>query len=148
MKLLKSASISSFSGINFVLNELERAGVGTLLNCHLPALPAQCQYTWKELLYSFWSIFFCGGDCAEDLSIHLRDNFKGNPFVKVPSPDRILERMKSLSVPTRIFSTPRGHATHQFSINTSLNRLNLKLIRKLSKIKRGDVVLDYDNPFI
>ena len=148
MKLLKSASISSFGGINFVLNELEHTGVGKLLNCHLPALPAQCQYTWKDLLYSFWSIFFCGGDCAEDLSIHLRDNFKGNPFVKVPSPDRVLERMKSLSVPARIFSTPRGHATHQFSINTSLNRLNLKLIRKLSKIKRGDVVLDYDNTLL
>jgi len=28
--------------------------------------------------------------------------------IKVPSPDRVLERMKDLSCPVRLFDTPRG----------------------------------------
>lgn len=148
MKILKSAAISSFGGLNFVINELDRKGVGDILNNHLPRLSAQSQYTWRDLIYSFWSIFFCGGDCAEDLSLNLREAFNSNPFVKIPSADRVLERMKDLSKPSECFQAPRGHATHHFSINTSLNALNLKLIHRLSTVKRRNIVLDYDNTLL
>ena len=148
MKILKSHAISSFGGYNFVSEELDKLGIDNLLRRHLPTLSAQCKYQWKDLLYSFWSIFFCGGDCIEDLSVHLKDSFAKNPLFKVPSPDRLLDRMKELALPSDNLSAPRGKAKHLFSINTSLNRLNLQLLNKLSNIKSQDIVLDYDNTLL
>jgi len=148
MKVLNSFPISSFGGLNLVLRELDQLKTDSILHQHLPILPAQSKYTWKDLLYSFWSIFFCGGDCAEDLSMHLRPTFNGNPFIKVPSPDRVLERMKDLSQPSNIYTVPRGISQHEFSINLPLNRMNLSLLKRLSSIDSKKAVLDYDNTLL
>lgn len=148
MKVLKSSHISPFGGLNFVLDELDRTGVDSLLNKYLPKLPLQSKYSWKDIFYSFWSILFCGGDCAEDLSANFRTSLKPNPFIQIPSPDRVLERMKQLSNPSQIFDTPKGTKKHEFSVNESINRLNIKLIKKLALIKGKNIVLDYDNTLI
>lgn len=148
MKVLKSSHISPFGGLNFVLDELDRTGVDSLLNEYLPKLPLQSKYSWKDIFYSFWSILFCGGDCAEDLSANFRTSLKPNPFIQIPSPDRVLERMKQLSNPSQIFDTPKGTKKHEFSVNESINRLNIKLIKKLALIKGKNIVLDYDNTLI
>jgi hypothetical protein len=148
MKVLKSSQISPFGGLNFVLNELDRAGVDKLLNEHLPSLPPQSKYSWKDIFYSFWSVLFCGGDCAEDLSVNFKSSLKSNPFIQIPSPDRLLERMKQLSSPSEVFDTPKGTKKHEFSFNESINRLNIKLIKKLALIKSKNTILDYDNTLI
>ena len=148
MKVLKSSSISSFGGLNFVLEELDKLGIGQLLQRDLPKLPEQSKYTWKDLLYSFWSIFFCGGDCIEDLSIHLKDAFNGHPNIKVPSPDRVLERMRELSCPLQIFDTSRGNKLHEFSFNEHLNNLNIKLLKRFASIHKQKNILDYDNTIL
>lgn len=148
MKILNSSAISSFGGLNFVLESFEQLGLCKFLNEQLPALPKQSRYTWKDILYSYWSVFFCGGDCAEDLSINLKEGFKSNPFVCLPSPDRVLDRVKSLSRPNELFQTPRGVVDHQFSINMPLNSINIKLLKKMSSIQEKDNILDYDNTLI
>jgi len=149
MKVLKSSRISPFGGLNFVIEQLDQLGIGDLLEKELPILSPQCKYSWKDLLYSFWSIFFCGGDCIEDLGNHLKIAFEKNPMVKLPSPDRVLDRMKELAKPQSEFTAPRGISKHYFSINKDLNRLNLKLLKLLSssQLEKG-VVLDYDNTLI
>ena len=148
MKVLKSSYISPFGGLNFVLNELDHAGVDQLLNEHLPNLPSQSKYSWKDIFYSFWSVLFCGGDCAEDLSANFKKSLKSNPFIQIPSPDRVLERMRHLSNPSQVFDTPKGTKKHEFSFNKSINRLNIKLIKKLSLIRCNNTILDYDNTLL
>lgn len=148
MKILSSPHISAFGGLNFVIEELDKHGVGKLLKKDLPLLPEQSLYSWRDMLYSFWSVFFCGGDCAEDLSGNFKKNLSLIPQFKTPSPDRVLERMKSLSIPTEAFETPKGTRVHKFSINNSLNNLNLKILRRLKLIKNTEHVLDYDNTLI
>ena len=96
MKILNSSGISSFGGINFVLEEFVNLGLDKLLTAYLPELPSQSQYSCKDILFTYWSIILCGGDCAEYVSCNLRDSFSKNPFLKVPSPDRLLERLKQL----------------------------------------------------
>ena len=146
MKLIHSKTLSPFGGVNFVLSELDQQGLGKILNDHLPKLANQSRYSWKDILYSFWSVLFCGGDCAEDLSINFRDSFQGNPFIHVPSPDRILARMKDLSGGKQLFTTVRGKSLHEFSINNQLNELNLKVLIKLGNIDASKTyTLDYDN---
>jgi len=38
-----------------------------------------------RFLYSFWSIYLCGGSHIEDINGNLKHHLKNNPFVKVPS---------------------------------------------------------------
>lgn len=63
MKTINSAAINPFGGLNFVLEEFDRLSIGKQLAEHLPELAPQSCYSWRDILYSFWSIFFCGGDC-------------------------------------------------------------------------------------
>jgi hypothetical protein len=148
MKIVNSVPISSFGGLNFVLDEFERIGLGRYINSELPELPSQSKYSWKDIFYSFWSLFFCGGDCAEDLSGNFRTSLNTNPFVKIPSPDRVLNRMKSLAEPMQLFDTVRGQKLHEFSMNNLLTGINLSLIKKLRLLDHSDVTLDYDNTII
>ena len=108
MKVLKSSHINPFGGLNFVLEEFNSLALDKVLTENLPPLAMQTKYCWKDILYSFWSIYFCGGDCIEDLSGNLKHHLKNNPLVKIPSPDRVLDRFKELSIPKDLFSVPRG----------------------------------------
>ena len=148
MKVLKSTRINPFGGLNFIIDELEKLKIGELLETSLPVLAPQSFYKWKDILYSFWSIYFCGGSCIEDLSINLKDNINDNPFFKAPSPDRVLERFKELSFPKDIFTLPRGTSLHQFSLQPLLNQLNLKLLCKLNLDRNRTHILDYDNTIL
>ena len=148
MKVQYSNQISSFGGINFVLNEFNNKEIDKLINKNLPQLPNQSKFKWKDIFYSFWSILFCGGENAEDISINLKSSLSNNPFFNIPSPDRILNRMKQLSEPVQICLTPRGKKEHQFSMNTRLNKLNMMLLKKTSNLQKGEHTLDYDNTII
>lgn len=148
MKILKSSHISPFGGLHFVLEEFERLGLGKLLSANLPELAPQTTYQWRDILYSFWAIYFCGGDCIEDISINLKSHIQTNPFFKVPSPDRILDRFKELAITKDIFSKPRGRSLHQFSLHPVLNELNVKVLHQLGFDPNQEHILDYDNTIL
>lgn len=148
MKILNSSVISPFGGLNFVVKEAIDLNINKLLEEYLPKLPIQSKYSWFDLLMSYWSVFFCGGDCAEDLSLNLREGLQGSPMLKIPSPDRVLERIKSLSVPSEYFRAKRGKQEHHFSLASQLNRLNLKILSLYPDFVKENVILDYDNTII
>lgn len=131
--------------MNFVIDELDRNNIGKILNESLPKLGPQSQYDWRDILYSYWSVFFCGGDCAEDLSSNFKPSLSHTPFLKVPSPDRVLNRLKEIATPAQYYSPPRGSFLHHFAINDRLIDLNLKILNKLFKLSNNKVDLDYDN---
>src|SRR5690606_15136960 len=85
------------------------------------------------------------GDCAEDLSGNFRPNLSQSPKLKVPSPDRVLNRLKGLAEPPTEFSTGRGEHLHQFAINGKLTELNLKVLKRITNLTGSMVDLDYDN---
>ena len=147
MKIINSTHVNPFGGLNFVLEEFERQGIGKLLECNLPKLSNQCKYNWKDILYSFWSIYFCGGDCIEDVGSNLKKSLQEVPYLQVPSPDRILDRFKELALPYDIFSVPRGKSIHQFSLHQDLNELNIKISKLLGVLNKCST-LDYDNTII
>jgi hypothetical protein len=148
MKVLNSLPVSSFGGLNFVIKEAIDLKINSLLNSSLPTMPKQSKYNWFDVLMSYWSVFFCGGDCAEDLAINLKDGLQNNPFISIPSPDRVLDRIKSLSDAPEHYTTKRGKSKHQFSLAENLNRLNIKMLSLLPGFKKNNVVLDYDNTLI
>jgi len=148
MKIHNSSAITPFGGLNFVIKEAIDLNINTLLSSNLPRLPQQCKYNWFDILMSYWSVFFCGGDCAEDLAINLKNGLNNNPYINIPSPDRVLERIKSLSDSTQICTANRGEKEHQFSLAEGLNRLNLRMLSLLPRFNKTNVVLDYDNTLI
>jgi len=150
MKVLKSSPISPFGGLNFVLEEFNKLKIDKLIEANLPKLSANSHYQWKDIFYSFWSIYFCGGSCIEDLSTNFKVFLKDIPFMKVPSPDRILCRFKELSMPKIIRKTQRGTAINEFSENAALGLFNIRLLKKLNpaKYSSNELTLDYDNTIL
>lgn len=149
MKVINSSHITPFGGINFVLSEFEKQGIGAMIESHLPSLAGHCKYSWKDIFYSFWSVLLCGGDCAEDLAVNFKSSFRSNPFINIPSPDRVLERMKQLSQPKQLFTTERGRCQHEFSFNDSLNLLNINILKRLQLLNsKSKLTLDFDNTII
>lgn len=148
MKILNSSPVSAFGGLNFVIQEAIQLKINNLFNNNLPTLPKQTKYNWFDIIMSYWSVFFCGGDCAEDLAINLKEGLQKNPFINIPSPDRVLSRLKSLSDTPQFFTAKRGKTEHQFSLAQELNRLNIKMLSLLPEFQKDNVVLDYDNTLI
>ena len=67
---LNSHALSLFGEVNFVLEETMKLKINKLLEDHLPSMPSQSTYNWFDIFISYWSVFICGGDCAEYLDIN------------------------------------------------------------------------------
>jgi hypothetical protein len=146
MKIQKSSTINPFGGLNFVIEELDRLKIGKILNNRLPSIAKQSKYNWRDIMYSYWSVFYCGGDCAEDLGENFKSSISQIPYFSTPSPDRILGRLKQLSTPTKIVKPKRAKYNHQFAINPQLNDLNLRILKRIfPKSFEKNLILDYDN---
>lgn len=128
-----------------MIEELDKLDIGGLFKDHLSEFSPQSTYDWRDILYSFWSVFFCGGDCAEDLGGNLKSGLSQHPNLSVPSPDRVLFRLKELAIQSQAFVTKRSSAEHLFAVNDQLNRLNLSLCEQLFSMSKKPVTLDYDN---
>lgn len=150
MKILNSTPISPFGGLNFVLKEFDKLKIDQLIENNLPKLSSNSKYKWKDILYSFWSIYFCGGGSIEDLGTNFKDFLSDIPYMNVPSPDRVLSRLKELSFPKFERKSLRGKAINELSENQTLNLLNIKLLKKLNpeKYSSDNLTLDYDNTII
>jgi hypothetical protein len=148
MKVQNSNTLSAFGGINFVFEYLEEGNYKDLFDKYLPELATQSIYSWKDIIYSILSIYLCGGDCIEDLQIHLKTHFQKNPFVNVPSSDTVLKRLKEVSEDTNGCFTKRGTVEHTYNRNSKLEELNVALLKKLGAFSKGETIIDYDNTIL
>lgn len=148
MKVRYSNSINAFGGINFVLDEFEKLKIGNILHDNLPSLSPKSSYSWRDIFYSFSSIYFCGGTCIEDAKTILANQFGSNPIFNLCSPDTLLRRMSGLSTDQLLCNTKRGTVEHEYNINQTLTDMNIKLLKKLGEFNKDEVILDYDNTVI
>lgn len=148
MKVVKSKQLSSFGGINFVYEHLNSMNICAILKKNLPSLGNQSKYTWHDLLYSFLTIYYCGGDCIEDLNTNLKMHIKNNPFIKLTSSDTLLRRMSGLSTKIQTCTTPRGNVTHEYCHNQTMLDLNIDILKTQRAFDKEDNILDYDNTIL
>lgn len=148
MKVQNSKTISAFGGINFVFNYLEEGNLNNIFNKYFPRLANQSIYSWKDIIYSILSIYLCGGDCIEDLQLHLKTHFQKNPFVKLPSSDTVLKRLKELSDNNNHCFAKRGTVEHTYNRNSKLEELNVALLEKFGAFSKDDLTIDYDNTIL
>lgn len=148
VKIINSNPISSFGGINFVFDYLNKLEIDKLCHAYLPCVAAQSKYSWKDVFYSLKSVFLCGGDSVEDLHTHLKSHFADNPYLRLASPDTVLRRLSELAEETKTCVTKRGVATHQYCTNRTLENFNMEVLKKTGVLDSRELTLDYDNTII
>lgn len=143
-----SDSISPFAGLNFISNDFDRSGLIQVIENELVSKSDLATYTLTDDIKSLFLTFFAGGDCAEDMNIHLRPTLLTIPNLGLPNADTVLRDFKALSTPTTTIITDPKIA-HQTNTNDSLNNF---IINSLIKLKQLNINqkhdFDYDNQVI
>lgn len=146
MKIEKNNQIiNPFGGINFVFDTIKKEGLLELIDNQLGERAKQAQYSFSDVIMNLWSVFFCGGDCAEDANEHLKVYLQDIPNHKVADADTILRVLKTLKTDKEKVES-RGGNIYEINKNDKLNELNIKLLKKTNLLKEGEFYdLDYDN---
>ena len=145
----KFQTITPFGGISFVNEEFTRSGLSALIDKELGIRGTCACYQHSELFRTWFSIFFSGGDVAEDIQTHLRSTLENIPSNRVPSADTLLRGIKELATENTIIQVSSSGKEYQFNINDKLNRLNIKSLLLTKQLKKGNCYdFDYDNQII
>jgi hypothetical protein len=148
-KIVKlSKNITPFAGISYVNAEFNRCGLGQLVDDELGARRKEAKYSYSEIFRTWFNVFLCGGQCAEDVKVHLRPTLEQIPDNSVPSPDTLLLGVKELATDnTEVVST--GDKVYQFNINDKMNDLMIKSLLLTNQLEAGKSYdFDYDNQII
>lgn len=149
MKLQKKSKlINPYSGISFVNSSFENIGLNQLIDKELGMRVQTVGYSYSDIIKNLFHVFYCGGDCAEDIQTHLKDFLKSIPTNNVPSADTVLRGIKELSE-DNITNESNNGKHYDFSINPKLNTLNIKSLLLTGQLQKGKYYdFDYDNQII
>ena len=93
---IKSERITPFGGI-FHVRELFSRYVGPVIGKVLGLRCTSCGYQYSEIAGSLSSVYFCGGDCVEDVTSHLMPHLSLHPTLRTCSSDTILRGISELA---------------------------------------------------
>ena len=150
MKITYSTSkINSFGGINFADSIIGNTQVFSTINQMLGSRGVRAKYRYSDLFRSYLLMTLCGGECAEDITEHLRRELGQVKNFDVCSADTLLRMQKEL-VTEKETIVSETNTQHDFNINIAMNRLMIKLLVQTGQLssEHGDYIFDYDNQFI
>ena len=141
---ISNRKVSPFGGINFVIDEIESAGIPTLIADSLGKRHGRSKYSYGDAILGMIYGVFCGATRLEDMK-----KLKGqmhNSSLNIPSPDVLGKIMKNhLATENFIVTGPTG-IDHPFNENKPLNGLMIDIALHLNQLnKAGQYTLDYDN---
>ena len=96
-KQIKSEKITPFGGI-FHVRELFSRFLGPVIDKVLGIRCTSFGYQYSEIVGSLASVYFCGGDCVEDVTSHLMSHLSLHPTLRTCSSDTILRAISELAV--------------------------------------------------
>ncbi len=73
------------------------------------------------------SVYFCGGDCVEDVTSHLMPHLSLHPTLRTYSSDTILRGFKKLSTANTTCTSETGRS-YDFNTATKQNSLLVKIL--------------------
>lgn len=149
MKIQKnSTQVSPFSGISFVNAEFDKSGLGKLIDKELGIRQSTKGYTYNNVIKNLINVFYCGGDCAEDIQTHVGNDLKLIPGNVVSSADTVLRIIKELATDNTEYVSKQG-IKYNFNSNNALNSLNIKSLLLTKQLVSGESYdFDYDNQII
>lgn len=142
-------NINSFGGINFADNIIGRTSTFNIIDQSLGSRGFMAEYSYSDLIRSYFLMVLCGGECAEDITEHLRDELNHIKGFNACSADTLLRMQKELSTEKETFVS-KTNIEHDFNINMDMNKLMVKLLAETKQLSsNGDsYIFDYDNQFI
>ncbi|NBC26619.1 MAG: IS1380 family transposase [Bacteroidetes bacterium] len=144
-----SEKITPFGGLNFCLERFHHSGLARLIDRHLGPRVKTTGFSYSEIIANQLAVFFAGGECAEDLSEHLRGPLSQVKGLRPCSPDTLLRGIKELSCESTERIHPTSGVRHTFNINEPLNDMMVKALRGTGQLsEEEDYDLDYDNQVI
>ncbi len=148
IKVEKSDNIiKPFGGINFVIDDMKAKGLDKLIDTQLGDRAVQAQYSYSDVFFALWSIYYCGGNAVEDIETHLREQLVEVPSMNVMRADTILRVLKDIKTDKVIHKN--GDIIHEYNDNIPLNTLNIKVQKKLGLLQGKKLYdLDFDHQFI
>lgn len=150
MKITYSSDkINSFGGLNFANKITENTSLYKTIDQTLCNRGVHSTYSYSDLIRSYFLMVLCGGECAEDITEHLRTELDQVQGFNVCSADTLLLMQKELATEKETFIS-KSNIEHEFNINLDMNKLMVKLLVELKQLspKEDDYIFDYDNQFI
>jgi hypothetical protein len=144
-----SEKINSFGGINFADHIIGNASVYKTIDQTLGVRGIKSEYLYSDLFRSYLLMVLCGGECAEDITEHLRTELAHVKGFEVCSADTLLRMQKELATKKETIISKTG-VEHDFNINMKMNKLLVKLLVQTGQLspKNEGYIFDYDNQFI
>ena len=144
---IKSEKITPFGGI-FHVRELYSRYVGPVIDKVLGLRCTSYGYQYSEIVGSLSSVYFCGGDCVEDVTSHLMPHLSLHPTIRTCSSDTILRGISELATANTTYVSDTGKS-YDFNTATKLNRLLVKALMNTGQLVSGESYdLDFDHQFI
>ena len=96
-KVQKSTqSITPLAEVYFINEAFSKSGMSKLIDTKL-GIRSIFGYQYSEIFSTIFNLFYCNGDCMEDIQVHLRTTLESTPSSKTPSADTLLRDIKELS---------------------------------------------------
>ena len=144
---IKSEKITPFGGI-FHVRELFSRFVGPVIDKVLGPRCTSYGYQYSEIVGSLSSVYFCGGDCVEDVTSHLMPHLSLHPSLRTCSSDTILRGISELATANTTYVSDTGKS-YDFNTATKLNSLLVKALMNTGQLVAGESYdLDFDHQFI
>jgi len=143
-----SKNITPLAGISYVNSEFDRSGLRQLIDTELGIRGNGAKYSYSAIFRTWFNLFLSGGECAEDVQVHLRNSLEQIPETPVPFPDTLLRGVKELAEPNTEVISSSGKV-YNFNVNDKMNNLNMKLLLLLGTLEADKSYdFDYDNQII
>ena len=106
-------------------------------------------YQYSEIIRALFSVYFCGGDCMEDINLFLRYALSDRPGTRIPSSDTVLRAIEELTTENVTYMAPKSGKNYDFNTAGKLNRLLVELLLATGQLVRGgEYDVDFDHQFI
>ncbi|MDA3879269.1 MAG: hypothetical protein PF436_02675 [Prolixibacteraceae bacterium] len=138
MKITYSTSkINSFGGINFANSIIVNNGICSTTDQLLGNRGIRSGYSYSDLFRSYLLMTLCGGECAEDITEHLRGELRHVRDFNVCSANTLLRMQKELSTQKETFISDTG-ISHEFNVNMAMNNLMVNLLVNTGQLDPGN----------
>ncbi len=144
---IKSEKLTPFGGIFSIMEQFD-ALLSKTIDSTLGIRSKLYGYQYSEIFRSLMCVYFCGGSCVEDVSIHLMKHLSLHPNLRTCSADTILRAIEELTCDNTTYISNSGK---QYNFNTA-NKMNDLLVNALlatGQLKVGqEYDFDFDHQFI
>ena len=130
------------------MRELFSRYVGPVIDKVLGIRCTSYGYQYSEIVGSLSSVYFCGGDCVEDVTSHLMPHLSLHPTLRTCSSDTILRGISELATANTTYTSDTGKS-YDFNTAAKLNGLLVKVLLNTGQLVAGKSYdLDFDHQFI